>query len=135
MDIHESELNQYQHSSSKLVVFSRLAERAVQVAYPTHFDHDWCGFKLNFMDIFRTSLLKSSYGGLPTLESGQAPADMEILLVVFTLQGFPAQEIAPYFEGYLGEHIFNYPAGTRQLSRSLLFRRPKKGAIHIHRVT
>ncbi|KAF8123506.1 hypothetical protein K438DRAFT_1126618 [Mycena galopus ATCC 62051] len=179
MDIHESELNQYQRSSSELVVFSHLAERAVQVAYPTynnrkivptglfhylrahgiflecwcafqadagiprscrivvskatgdvlafcHFDHDRCGFKLNFTAIFRTSLLKSSYGGLPTLESGQAPADTEILLVAFTLQGFPAQEIAPYFEGYLGEHIFNYPAGTRQLSGSLLFRHPKK---------
>ncbi|KAF8149224.1 hypothetical protein K438DRAFT_2027418 [Mycena galopus ATCC 62051] len=179
MDIHASELNQYQRSSSELVVFSRLAERAVQIAYPTynhqkilptglfhylrargvffecwcafqadagmprscrivvskvtgnvfafcHFEHDRCGFKLNLTDIFKTSLLKSSYNGFPTLESGAAPADMEILLVAFTLQGFPAQEIAPYFEGYLGEHISKYPPGTRQLGGTLLFHRPRK---------
>ncbi|KAK6995561.1 hypothetical protein R3P38DRAFT_3223440 [Favolaschia claudopus] len=36
----------------------------------------------------------------------------------------PPQHLAPHIVGYFGEHISNYPAGTRQLSGSLLSSTP-----------
>jgi hypothetical protein len=49
---------------------------------------------------------------------------MDILLVVFTLHGYPHQDLTLHFEGYAGEHNSGYPAGTHQLSGPLLTRRP-----------
>ncbi|KAJ7333364.1 hypothetical protein DFH08DRAFT_939946 [Mycena albidolilacea] len=76
---------------------------------------------VNLTSVYKTCLLKSSYPHLPTLQSGGAP-DMETLLVAFNLRRFPRQDIAPHFEGYLGEHASFYPAETRQLSGTFLLR-------------
>ncbi|KAK7032948.1 hypothetical protein R3P38DRAFT_3503191 [Favolaschia claudopus] len=97
-----------------------------------HFDRARCAFKLNITKFHKTSLLTSSYGTYPTIASGDVP-DLEILHVVFTLRGFPSNEIAPHFEGYLGEHVSNYPAGTQQLSGSLLLRFPMKKKVNASR--
>jgi hypothetical protein len=60
---------------------------------------------------------------------------METLLVAFNLRRFPRQDIAPHFEGYLGEHTSFYPAETRQLSGTFLLRgsssRKPKGMLSI----
>ncbi|KAJ7713391.1 hypothetical protein B0H16DRAFT_543985 [Mycena metata] len=92
-----------------------------------HFDSDRCGFKLNLSDIHKKSLLTSTYPFLPTLATNRAP-DMDVLHVAFMLKEFPAQDAAPYFEGYLGEHISTFPAGTgtRQLTSQLLVRRRRR---------
>ncbi|KAJ7292093.1 hypothetical protein C8J57DRAFT_1492573 [Mycena rebaudengoi] len=87
-----------------------------------HFNPSRCEFKINFSKVYRTSLLKSSFNGLPTLASGNVP-DTGSLLVAFVLQSFPPEEIAPHFEEYFGEHISEYPNGTSQLSGPFLPRR------------
>ncbi|KAJ7800658.1 hypothetical protein B0H14DRAFT_2616012 [Mycena olivaceomarginata] len=174
MNIDEEALVEHQKSSTGLVVYSRLAEKAVTVSWPQHngnkiqphglklylrarglflecfcgFQSDRlhpkscqivvssvtedifgfchhnsprCAFKINLTSIYKTCLLKLSYPHLPTLQSGGAP-DMETLLVAFNLRRFPRQDIAPHFEGYLGEHTSFYPAETRQLSGTFLLR-------------
>ncbi|KAJ7814839.1 hypothetical protein B0H14DRAFT_2603878 [Mycena olivaceomarginata] len=174
MNIDEEALVEHQKSSTELVVYSRLAEKAVTVSWPQHngnkiqphglklylrarglflecfcgfqsdrlhpkscqivvssvtedifgfchHDSPRCAFKINLTSVYKTCLLKSSYPHLPTLQSGGAP-DMETLLVAFNLRRFPRQDIAPHFEGYLGEHTSFYPAETRQLSGTFLLR-------------
>ncbi|KAK6988959.1 hypothetical protein R3P38DRAFT_2572307, partial [Favolaschia claudopus] len=99
-----------------------------------HFDRAQCGFKINITQVRKTSLLMSSYGTYPTVGNNEVP-DMEILQVAFTLRGFPSDEIAPHFEGYLGEHVSAYPAGTHQLSGSFLLRFPLKKKAASRRMT
>ncbi|KAJ7848968.1 hypothetical protein B0H14DRAFT_3867071 [Mycena olivaceomarginata] len=82
-----------------------------------HYAQARCLFKINFTEVHDTCLLTSEYPDLPTL-------NMDILLVAFTLHGYPHQDLAPHFEGYAGEHNSGYPAGTHQLSGPLLTRRP-----------
>ncbi|KAJ7242719.1 hypothetical protein C8J57DRAFT_1526082 [Mycena rebaudengoi] len=83
-----------------------------------HSNPSRCEFKINFSKVYRTSLLKSSFNGLPTLAIGNVP-DTGSLLVAFVLQSFPPEEIAPHFEEYFGEHISEYPNGTFQLRPAL----------------
>ncbi|KAJ7328381.1 hypothetical protein DFH08DRAFT_967513 [Mycena albidolilacea] len=88
-----------------------------------HYAQARCLFKINLTEVHDTCLLTSEYPDLPTLARREAP-DMDILLVVFTLHGYPHQDLAPHFEGYAREHNSRYPAGTHQLSGPLLTRRP-----------
>ncbi|KAJ7505091.1 hypothetical protein B0H11DRAFT_2343523, partial [Mycena galericulata] len=170
--MNQREIVKHQRTSTELVVYSRLAEQVVTLAWPTskgtkivpsgiknylrsrglflecfcafgldsdhprscqivvssvtgdvlgfcHFDHPRCQFKINFTEIFSTSLLTSAFGGLPTLQSGKVP-EMDTVLVAFVLRRFPSQEVAPHFEGYFGEHIDGFPNGTHQLSGPIL---------------
>ncbi|KAJ7211517.1 hypothetical protein C8J57DRAFT_1539529 [Mycena rebaudengoi] len=87
---------------------------------------------VNFSKVYRTSLLKSSFNGLPMLASGNVP-DTGSLLVAFVLQSFPPEEIAPHFEDYFGEHISEYPNGTLQLSGPFLPRRRSNTQSSAHR--
>ncbi|KAF8205449.1 hypothetical protein K438DRAFT_2096818 [Mycena galopus ATCC 62051] len=88
-----------------------------------HYDSARCTSKINFSNIHKKCLLKASYVHLPTLQSGEVP-DTKTLLVAFNLRRFHRHEIAPHFEGYLGEHSSGYPNGTRQLGGCLLTHRP-----------
>ncbi|KAJ7321398.1 hypothetical protein DFH08DRAFT_1085951 [Mycena albidolilacea] len=97
MNIDEEALVEHQKSSTELVVYSRLAEKAVTVSCVTedilgfcHHDSPRCAFKINLTSVYKTCLLKSSYPHLPTLQSGGAP-DMETLLVAFNLRRFPLE--------------------------------------------
>ncbi|KAJ7769148.1 hypothetical protein DFH07DRAFT_954380 [Mycena maculata] len=92
-----------------------------------HYAQARCPFKINFTEVHDTCLLTSEYPNLPTLVPGEAP-DMDILLVAFTLHGYPHQDLAPHFEGYAGEHNSGYPAGTH-----LLTRRPSNAHVSRHR--
>lgn len=49
------------------------------------------------------------------LASGEVP-DMKLLFTSFVMLRKPAFETAPYFEGYCGEHVSEYPEGTQQLA-------------------
>ncbi|KAJ6478013.1 hypothetical protein DFH09DRAFT_1341998 [Mycena vulgaris] len=91
-----------------------------------HYDSPRCGFFINFTEIYNKCFLTSVYGHLPTLASGNVP-DMDALCVAFTLHQLLAQGIAPHFEGYFGEHISEFPTGTRQQSGPLLKRTPSHG--------
>ncbi|KAJ6523253.1 hypothetical protein DFH09DRAFT_1096749 [Mycena vulgaris] len=91
-----------------------------------HYDNPRCGFFINLTEIYNKYLLNSAYGHLPTLASGNVPY-MDALCFAFTLHRFPAQGIAPHLEGYFGEQISEFPAGTRQQSGPLLKRTPSHG--------
>ncbi|KAJ6554289.1 hypothetical protein B0H19DRAFT_1071706 [Mycena capillaripes] len=139
MDPYERELVNYQKTSTELLAYSRLAGMAVTMSWPTHNGAPIIpkGFKnylrtrglfiecfLDLTEIYARSLLRSSYPGLPTLATNLEP-DTKTLLVAFKLRRFPPEEIAPHFEGYLGEHRSDgYPAKTKQLSGPLLRHRP-----------
>ncbi|KAJ6452182.1 hypothetical protein C8R47DRAFT_1229530 [Mycena vitilis] len=92
-----------------------------------HYPNAQCAFKVNLTQVHDKCLLKSSYPNLPLLTTGKAP-DTDILLVAFTLHNFPDDDTAPHFEGYLGEHISEYPPGTGQLSGTLLLQHVKPRA-------
>ncbi|KAJ7759050.1 hypothetical protein B0H16DRAFT_1456953 [Mycena metata] len=82
-------------------------------------------FLINLSAIYSTAVLTSPYNHLPTLNSGNIP-DIDSLIVAHNLLHQPAvDDIAPYFEGYFGEHRSNYPAGAEQLSGQLLIHVPK----------
>ncbi|KAJ7306642.1 hypothetical protein DFH08DRAFT_975900 [Mycena albidolilacea] len=129
MDHFDDELVILQRSATELVIYCRLAGIVVTVSWPTH-----NGVKIkasvNITEVHDTCLLTSEYPELSTLARGKAP-DMDILLVAFTLHGYPQQDlrVAPHFEGYAGEHNSGYPAGTHQLSGPLLTRRPSKAHV------
>ncbi|RDB26060.1 hypothetical protein Hypma_006548 [Hypsizygus marmoreus] len=80
-----------------------------------HFEHSHCNFRINLSELRPLALLQDGYSLMPTLRSEQKPA-IDDLLYAFRLRDYPVVEIAPYFQGYCGEHISAYPAGTKQLS-------------------
>ncbi|KAJ7212455.1 hypothetical protein C8J57DRAFT_1604151 [Mycena rebaudengoi] len=119
--------------SSQIVVSNVTDDVFVCVIVSSHSTQSLIASELvNFSKVYRTSLLKSSFNGLPTLASGNVP-DTGSLLVAFVLQSFPPEEIAPHFEDYFGEHISEYPNGTLQLSGPFLPRRRSNTQSSAHR--
>ncbi|KAJ7227549.1 hypothetical protein C8J57DRAFT_1252460 [Mycena rebaudengoi] len=112
----------YNHPRSCQIVVSSVTKDVFAFC---HFDQPKCGFKINFSKIESKVLLKSSFGHLPTLHSGDIP-DMTTLLATFTLRKYPSNDMAPHFEGYFGEHISMYPPGTQQLSGPIIPRAPSR---------
>ncbi|KAK7039724.1 hypothetical protein R3P38DRAFT_490028 [Favolaschia claudopus] len=111
-----------QHPRSCQIVVSSLSGNVFAFC---HFDRARCQFRLALSKIHDTSVLTSSYRGLPTIRSGAKP-DIDLIATAFTLKSHPPQHLAPHIEGYFGEHVTDYPAGTHQLSGSLLPHLPSK---------